>query len=70
MKDFYLQLIADHDQDLAKGLDWWRESSDSAKMQVVEAIGREYDDHVMEVMSRFAQIGMNEIILKSRKDQP
>ena len=51
-----LKLISDNEQDEANALTWWRESSEADKMHVLRAITREYDDPVMEIMSRFAQL--------------
>lgn len=51
-----LVLLADQDQDKADLREWWLSESIESKMRLFRAITKAYDDPVMEVMSRFAQV--------------
>lgn len=51
-----LRLLADQDQDKAAMREWWLSESAESKLRVFQAIATSYDDPVMEVMSRFAQV--------------
>lgn len=56
-----LRLTADNEQDRAECRRWWREASAEDKLRVWDAIQREYDDPVMEIVSRFAQLALAEV---------
>jgi hypothetical protein len=58
-----LRLAADQDQDRARAERWWADASGAEKLLVLERITRPYDDPVMELMSRFAQLAFIEMAL-------
>lgn len=59
-----LALLHENEQDEAQCLDWLRKSSPASIGKVWDVIVRHYDDDAMEVMSRFAQYGMTQAILR------
>jgi hypothetical protein len=66
-----LRLVADHDQDRARAERWWAEATFKDKLRVWLCIQRDYPHPTMEVMSRFAQLAFNEMILaQARQEAP
>ena len=63
-------VLADQDQDYAKALQWWREHSEEAKIDVCVCMNsspdemRSADDDTLEILSRFAIIGFTEVCLR------
>lgn len=60
-RDDILRLVAENEQDRSCCRDWWREATPADRLQVWEAIQRDYDDPVMEIVSRFAQLAFSEM---------
>ena len=56
-----MHLICVNDQDRATCAEWWREATVEDKLAVWFAIQRHYDDPIMEIMSRFAQLAFGEM---------
>ena len=65
----FARIIADNDQDVAHLLDWWRESSTADKLVVLAAIQRLYDDPVMEIVSRFAQLAFAQTAVRANVEE-
>lgn len=58
-------ITAENDQDLAECDAWWAQASPKEKMAVYEYTQREFDDPVMEVVSRFAQLAFCEAFTRN-----
>jgi hypothetical protein len=58
------KLISDNEQDKSAIREWWNTAKNEDKLLVWEYIQREYNDPVMEVMSRFAQLAFAEMVKK------
>lgn len=56
------KLIHDNEQDRAACREWWAAASVEEKCRVWDAIQRTYDDPVMEIVSRFAQLAFGEMV--------
>lgn len=65
MKDKHelMQLEQRQDQDVARGVKWWREASAKDKFRVWDEIQKSHNDPVKEIVSRFAQVGATHIAL-------
>lgn len=60
-------ISSDNDQDHANFEKWWDESTWEAKEQVWLKIVEPYDDPVMEVMSRMAQIAFTDMLIAKER---
>lgn len=65
----YLRIIAANEQDRAEFADWWRDSTAEDKATVWEAIQRRYDDPVMEIVSRLAQLAFAELAERELREK-
>jgi hypothetical protein len=62
-----LPLVSGHEQDVAACEDWLRKSNNEDRMRVWAAINADLDDdedHVKEIVLRFAQLGFTEMYLR------
>lgn len=59
----YLAISATQDQDLEDAKRWWAETSEANKIRVWTKIQAAYDDPLMEIMSRFAQVGFTQVAM-------
>lgn len=59
-----LRIVHDNEQDRANCEKWWGESSIEEKRAVWAAIQVVYENPIMEVMSRFAQLAFAEMYEK------
>ena len=58
-----LKLLAEHDQDEAHGLEWFRRHTPDQLMTIWEMIQKTYDDPNMEIIARLAQMGMSRLAM-------
>lgn len=57
-----LQIDADTVRDIAAMEMWWKSSSNEDRLRVWKAIQQKFDDPVMEIVSRFAQVAFSECV--------
>lgn len=67
MNRLLIKVQAEHDQDLMEADRWWRKTSEEVKLQILELIAGEYEDPLMELMSRFAQLGFTMMALRNEQ---
>lgn len=58
------RIDTDNDHDRAECDEWMRNSDEMEKALVLQAIMHDYDDPVMEIMSRFAQLAFAEAMVR------
>ena len=61
----WLPLLAEQDQDLAAGLEWWDNVSFDEKVEVWMAIQNLGGTAIRELVSRFAQLGFTHLALEA-----
>ncbi len=59
-----------HDQDEARAMKWWLETSDAAKKELWIEIQEMGGSPIRELISRFAQFGYTEIFLRAERRKP
>lgn len=60
-------IISDNEQDRMEMKKWWREATEADKIAVWNAIQREHDNPVDEIVTRFAQIAFGEMFEESSR---
>ena len=56
------KLVHDNEQDRAECLAWWRHASNEHKMALIRCVQQDYGSTITEVMSRFAQLAISEMV--------
>jgi len=62
MNPDFAQLVSDNEQERTMLEEWWMNSSAQTKMLLINAVTRQYPDPMTEIVSRFAQLALGEMM--------
>lgn len=63
------RLIADNEQNRAHAEAWWREATQDHKIAIIQAVLRSHDDPLAELVARFAQLAVGEMLEQEFRSQ-
>jgi hypothetical protein len=63
-----LNVVARQDQDMAQAVEWFKEQSNEDLAELWGMIQQNYENPMLEAMSRMAQIGFSAVALEAFRD--
>lgn len=63
------KLISDNEQDQAHCASWWKTSTPAAKAAVILFVTKPQQDPLLEIVTRFAQLALGQILEKEMKGE-